>query len=587
VVGIKHKLNPEVKDFVITQKKGQPGLSCRRLSKLVTHKFNLQLSKSSINEIIKSAGLSLPVGRRLKNGCLSAQQPIVSQGDIKLIPAAPAEHVVSSPAEALIQTPIVSPSPAQPDISAPAPEQAFPPEKIQEPVAEPVAVDSQPAFTELIAPKEQITNGVILLKAADYLLGGSASFKSLVYNNLEYSEGDLFPLMEGLIYFSLFNSDQEGCSALWPLIGREFSPEALRKYLQELQTLKTTAAEINRVIPGLLQEGRAIKVNYSDGTAAYLDGQLRTVWSTQYLPFSFTATLYNIKSYINKYFYKKEPFVLFMPPGNDLPAQEFFDFLSGLNYQGKMIQSFTVFGNRLEELETIPVEQRQGSFFIFGLWPWQFTGYRQVRKMGEFKPFFFKPLSREFMLAEVELDMVQTIDKQRVSLRGCALKNSGSAGKISLVILSNLPVEKVSLEELAAAYLGHWPNLTEAYEDFNRKVEFFTYFGASQQFLDPDVFNLKPEISDLSQIFAAYLKVLDFYVKHNFFPVGYENKDFLTLKRLFYDLKAVLKQEKDFISVSFQVPVQFAFRQDLEYACRRLNEQEIRFPQGQVWFSVA
>jgi hypothetical protein len=75
-MGVVYKLKPEVKDFILKQKKIHPQLSCRSLAKLVREKFKTSLSKSSINFVLKEAGLSMPVGRRRKKEekSLSARQ---------------------------------------------------------------------------------------------------------------------------------------------------------------------------------------------------------------------------------------------------------------------------------------------------------------------------------------------------------------------------------------------------------------------------------------------------------------------------------------------------------------------------------
>ncbi|MFA5345795.1 MAG: hypothetical protein WC315_05940, partial [Candidatus Omnitrophota bacterium] len=61
-----HKLNLEVRNFIIEQKSSNPALSCRKLTALVLNNYKIDLSKSSINMIIKEAGLSAPIGRTPK-----------------------------------------------------------------------------------------------------------------------------------------------------------------------------------------------------------------------------------------------------------------------------------------------------------------------------------------------------------------------------------------------------------------------------------------------------------------------------------------------------------------------------------------
>jgi len=65
-MGVIHKLKPDIKDYIIASKKNNPDLSCRKLSAVILGKFQMKLSKSTINSLFKVSGLSMPVGRRRK-----------------------------------------------------------------------------------------------------------------------------------------------------------------------------------------------------------------------------------------------------------------------------------------------------------------------------------------------------------------------------------------------------------------------------------------------------------------------------------------------------------------------------------------
>ena len=530
-----YKITPEIINSILEQKKAKPTLSCRVISSLIEKKFQTLLSKSTINEIIKQAGLSLPIGRRSDKTERLPQQPA-------------------------LQLPLV-----------------LTPES-------PVGAGLKPAPPIEVLEGETLS-GPVLLKAADYILGGSYSFNVLIDSKLQRKE-DTLALTEGLLYLPFFEQEKESFSALWPLFNKKITPEDLTSYLSLLQPFKSIPSDIARTISGLLQEARSVKMDLSDGNSIYLDGQFRTVWSTQYLPYNFSTSLFNLKGYINKYIYENSAFNLFMALGNESAGKEFFEFLAAMNSWTKKIKALTIYGNNMEEVKTIPFQQAGEFSFIFGLWPWQFTDYRVIKKLGEFKPFFFEPLKKEFMVASVELELLQPIDKQQVSLKGCVLK-SGATGKICMIILSNLPPQKATIIDLALTYLKHWPNLSESFQDFNRKVEFFTYVGSSRPDIKPESVGLNQDSSDIKQVLSAYLQILDIYLKRNFLPVNYENMDFLQIKERFYHLKAVLKKETDFISITFQLPPDYLYRPDLEYTCCRLNEREIKFSADTpVWFRV-
>jgi len=69
------KLNEEIKQFIIQQKKTNPKLSCRGLTSLIKERFQVNLSKSLINNVIKQSNLSSPVGRRRVKEAITLKKP--------------------------------------------------------------------------------------------------------------------------------------------------------------------------------------------------------------------------------------------------------------------------------------------------------------------------------------------------------------------------------------------------------------------------------------------------------------------------------------------------------------------------------
>ncbi len=61
------KIKSDVKKYVIDRKKKNPALTCRKLALESSNKFSVNISKSSINKILKTARLSSPVGRSVAN----------------------------------------------------------------------------------------------------------------------------------------------------------------------------------------------------------------------------------------------------------------------------------------------------------------------------------------------------------------------------------------------------------------------------------------------------------------------------------------------------------------------------------------
>lgn len=65
-MGVIYKFKQEVVDFILQQKKDDPSLSCRRLTVIVQERFQVEVSKSSVNAVLKENSLSNSVGRQSK-----------------------------------------------------------------------------------------------------------------------------------------------------------------------------------------------------------------------------------------------------------------------------------------------------------------------------------------------------------------------------------------------------------------------------------------------------------------------------------------------------------------------------------------
>ncbi|MBM3246499.1 MAG: hypothetical protein FJZ13_04145 [Candidatus Omnitrophica bacterium] len=534
-MGITHKLNPEIKSWILEKKRDNPRLSCRGLASLAEENFKVKVSKSSINWLFKEAGLSLPVGRRQE----------------KIKPAAPA--VTAQP---VLELPVVTPQVSLP-MPTPSPTPVEAPTQIQPelPLETPIPIFS---------------SGIILLKAMDYLIGGTYYIQETIKRRQRLSDKNLLDKIEYLLYAPLLEMPQEPANA----------------YLKELEGAEPIARDILRALYGILTEVRHLKIVFSEGDTAYLDAQMHTLWSVPNIPFDFINSIYNAKDYINKTFYKNSPLVLFMAPGYDTPTAEFFNFILGLEGRAKKITDLVLCGNKLEEIERFYLERNRNCPLIFGMWPWQFTEYRRVKKIGEFKPFSLRTQARDFYIAEIELELSASDKSQSVSLYGCTLKTN-LAEKIRLVILSNMPAGTTTPECLAKAYLSRWPNLEETLQDFNRKVELFTYTADSQPSFLLESLKLKQTASELRQLLDNYLGLLDLYMKRFFLPPAYEKKDFSILKEEFYALKADFRPQEEYGLITFHPTQGFTHLKALEYACRRLNEREITLSDGKrLWFGA-
>ncbi|MDP3041906.1 MAG: hypothetical protein Q8N62_04145 [Candidatus Omnitrophota bacterium] len=435
-------------------------------------------------------------------------------------------------------------------------------------------------------PEERVCSGAILLKILDQMIGGSKQINAAICKGLGSQSEDSLQLVEALIFRSLFGKGN--LPPLGDLIGRQYSLEKLDSYYAQIQQIGNIKSEISGIISNVFIEAKGVKVHFIDRSVIHLDGQLHSSWPATRFPFDFSNTVYDLKNKLNKHFLQGQPLVLFSPFGYDIFPKDFFNLLLNIGSKDNYPESLTLFGNQLEELEQIPLNPEHRCALVFGLWPWQFTSSRKVKRIGEFSLKHVAGIDRDLYLGEIEIDLLLVSLNQRLSLKGCAIKTDLQE-KIRLVVL-NTDEQALSLEELASTYLSHWPNFEEAFHDFSRKIELFSYAGDEQKFLSQDRFKIDAKELDLglADIFRNYIKMLDLYFRWHFLPVEYTEKDLSFTSECFYNLPVKLISGQNKVKARMLVSWDYQFLKDLEYLNCRLNERQLNTTDGKVlWFESA
>ncbi len=543
-MGVVYKLKPEIIDFILTTRKNNPRLGCRTIASLVEKKYKTPISKSSVSGVIKSIGLSMPVGRRRK----SRRNEVFGRG-----------------------------------------------------------------------------LGAILLKGADYLLGGTQVLAEAIQKRSDLSLADIRTGLEYLLYSPLFSASGNAPleSGLWPLINRAAQPEDIVSLARKLPKNDVLSSEIARDFFACVNSVRSIKVVLSDSKVIYLDGQSHTVWPQAKTPYRLSTTIFQARALARDYAQGTSPLAFFMAPGYDTPTKDFFDFLKSVGPLGNKITAFTLLDSNSQGLEELKVSSGKRDYFLFGLWPWQFQDLHKLKLIGDFRPFYFEPLKENFQIAPVSIELFQDPKEEAIILKGCALKSS-PGDDIKMVILTNFSLDNSpplcgeisptadSLDNFVSIYLENWPNFESTFQDLSRKIElkeqgrgFEEVYSSSEEsnlsFRQSRSINLPPSREEessqgsknklqdfnLTEVIKSYVELLNLFVVYYFFPPSYQDTALSTMKERFYSLNAAIKSAKGYSSVSFELPQGYAFLKELSYACRRLNEKKILSKEGQrCWFLV-
>lgn len=663
-MGKVHKLKPEVRNFIIEQKKNAPALSCRTLAVLATEKLGVEISKSSINSLFKGAGLSLPIGRPSKKkrppgAILNERIKFALQGPAlalpeEIKPAAPPPDTIlllgeqNKEAKQAEDKAIIEKASPQENQAKPGDEetlqlkaqkeaaQAAAEEKLireaeeksrlaegearqlgekeqqeevlrqeeeraaqelalkaeqekwsrlaeeelknrqlsEKDVAPPPAQKADKPVVANVMAQNMLCCGWLLLKAVDSLVGGSRQINEAICRVTGNNPGDTLIFTEALAFAPLLKNDDLAC--LYSLAGKEYNKEKLDEYSAGVEQSGAIKLDTFRVLSDIFTEARGVKLHFVGGDTVYLDGQLHTTWAIPNIADDFSSTLYCLKERLKSSFLEHNPLVLFMAPGYDMLAKEFFNLLLNMSAKNKGPEDMVLYGNKLEELERLSLDPSRSYPLVFGLWPWQYVSYRKVKRIGEFSLCRIKEIGRDFYLADIEVDLIHPSTGQKISVKGCALKTDLQE-KVRLAILESGNNFK-GLSQMAGEYLRHWPNLEESFQDFSRKIELFTYAGNAQNPFSADISLQGNEAAvDLKAAFSSYIKILDAYLRRYFLPVAYRNKDLGFMSEQFYKLSAGLFIEEGHATVRMQVPSGYQFSEDLQYLSRRLNERRIKF----------
>ncbi len=431
------------------------------------------------------------------------------------------------------------------------------------------------AYATEALPSSRICSGAIFLRAIDKLIGGSKQINEIICDRMGKDPKNFVALTEAVIFKSLFASGD--LLLLSSLVGQQIAQENLDNYCAEIKQIKTIRLDIARIIANVFTQVRGVKVHFIDGSIVYLDGQLHTLWQTPYSPHIFADAIYNLKGNLNKCFFQSQPLVFLTAPGYDSPTKEFFNLLLNLNSADKKPDRLTLYGDKLEDLETISLNSTNNYSFVFGLWPWQFMTSRKIKKIGDFKSEKVEGVEKELYLAEIEVDLLSPSTNQSAIFRGCAVKTDLKE-KIRVVILSS-DRNLVDLNKMAQMYLSHWPNLEEGFGDFSRKVEVFTYAGSTHNFFSTEDLGLSKSGTslELEEAFANYIKILDAYLRWHFLPAEFIGKDMSFMNQNLYESQVKLTDNQ--VRVTAQMPIK-----DLEYLLHRLNERRINFGPDKVFY---
>lgn len=486
-MGVTYKLTDKVVKFIIQQKKANPKIGCRALTQEVSRQFQIQLSKSSISNILKNASLSSPVGRRASAGRRLRQFHIPEEKKKQLLPEVdlPAAPLKAAPPEAqqkfTAKTPEKSQAKKHPK-SPPASEMTQAPHrgKAAPRPPKPTVVRIQPSL-----PKQgqRIDGaGTIFLKAAEW----DVADEPLLWKFLKDKTGvkglsDQAPAWSDVLLLSQFFGvqDPDGLGryagqGLWALNGITTPPASadLQRFIQAGGDPEEFKMNLAIELAQIFQPLQVLQITLSDGQNIVIDAQMTSPWKGK-CPAALGASMNQVMAAIVRQFLNLSGPVIFCGSGSEENlSPDFFALLAAMDRKGALaVCKIAALDSDGQELAAFDAADDARRIFLTGVWPWQneYKAFLTSQDILEADVVFVDGIDQEFYYREMMTSLVSGADQPaELMLRTLLLFKSGSSMPF-VAVMTNASAEELSSRQVVTAYLNRWPQHQEGFNIFSVK----------------------------------------------------------------------------------------------------------------------
>ena len=568
-MGVVYKLTQDVVDFILSQKRAHPKLSCRQLTEILEAHFDLHISKSSINKVLKRRHLSSPVGRRA-DGVVVAKKKFTIPESRKqgLFPK-------SRPGRSPEGAPCSNP-PERPSLES--------------------GVETRPVY-----PKPDGRNypgmGAVFLKAAEWAISERPVLADFIRKYLKNdSLADIDTIAEVLLYSPVFgikgihDFKQYKSKGLWALHGLpdSLNQQAFYDVVNGLGDINRLALDLSLEIPSVLTKIQCIKIVLEDGESILMDPLLATahnknVQTGHFLPLQqciknvveclienvHSAVFCSIGKYNENGSETSPPFDM-----NGLSlSEEFVPFMQAFDQKaGKKIQKIMLFDQENREIMTfddIPDMPRQ---WIGALWPWQ-EGFEKLSWEGKIHGFSSKLISKELFYRRLKMNGTS------LPLMGGWVISEHKDSPPVLAVLTNNRAAKG--EAILQEFINKWPHLDKGH--FIQFIKKHQLSSTEDQktvafhYAHEDLFqNIEfYRSSDLFQMSYHFLSLLSEYCLSLFFDKTMSPLKLEECIADIYSLSGRIMEQDDSIRIFLDLN-KHKFSKEIEKAIKMLNESHIK-----------
>ncbi len=435
-MGVTYKLKDEVVEFILLQKRDHPQISCRKLVEIVQNRFQVPVSKSSINSVLKSAHLSSPVGRRA----------VLAKKEKKF--KIPSEKKLGSLSGSKIA--------------------GFIGEETRKPEERSlIAAPDKP---------EDLTEGMgnIFLKAAQWDLFGKSilgecfkgQFQSLKSLKADQA-GDILLFCKAFGVNSAEQLRDYRGKGLWELNGLRERPSEYDLITMGIAAndFKKQDCKTLKEIPFLFTEVAYLRIILEDRSEIFIDGHFTSIWPKR-PEMNLSWPIDKVVKFLSTYLIaNREPFI----PKNILvkdgfPKEMAGFLLAGENLDGKRMEKISLYNQNDEELAGFSSIPRKTRGIISAVYSDQIELNKVLKEKNSASPHSWKhPVSGEdFYWIEVNSSLFPEISNKVFSLNRCILISRNDPAEVPyLGLVTNLSKEDIPGAEIITRFYQRWGNVFE------------------------------------------------------------------------------------------------------------------------------
>lgn len=570
-MGVIYKLNEDVVNFILTEKKANPTLSCRRLVELIREKFQVEISKSAVNEVIKNASLSSPVGRTPLPDKKSRRFKIPDEK--KMILFSP--PMVLNPETQTEQ------------------KEAVEKDKISSPISLEKNMPPQDEKSLLgVSAKRVLYDcmGAFFLKAAQWQLD---CFPILGKMLNRYINPNLLPdinlTSEALLFSPIFGIEDLGQlkaydqPGLWALNGLDgkVGYEMLVSLVNGLMNIKEFSLTISNEIPQIFTEVGYIKIILEDKNFIIFDAKFRIFGILENVQSVYTVPLKNLFNELSKKFLINVQSIVLNEISEKEYSSQIYQLIAAFeNFSDKRIKMISLLDENNKELASFTAIPQKRRFFILEVVPPYSNeiNFLLNKKLNNFE-FKYKYNNKIIEFCEEELLIHKNnILCKNIHLRCVHFQEKSSGGPFDVILITNIE-KKHPHQKILEDYLKARLNLEQISKLCceSTKISFDFYAKLLSQ---KGVSFVNGKSLDIWLNINILLKALSQYCQRHFFPETCTGFDMQALGERFYRLPGYLEKDSQAVKVSLKPAEGYSYRQDLEHAIQKVNASHVQDHSG-------